>query len=301
MQSSISIPIPPRGLNPRTQFGVCLLPTDLGAAPVELARAVEERDLGMLFFAEGSHVPVQYTKNTYSRSRDVKPFARMYDSITALAACAAVTTRIKLGTGVCLLTERDPIITAKSIASLDRISNGRVIFGIAGGFIREAIENHGSSFKHRWSVVRERALAIRTLWNNDPAEFHGEYVDFDPIWSQPKPLQPGGPPMYIGSNSAKVPARVASYADGWMPIYERYEGDPLADLQHACDVQDRDFSEMTVYLFGAPREPRIIEDFIARGAHGFVFLMPPDIDDVMRELDTLAPLAERMRSTSMTS
>lgn len=294
MQSSLEIL--PRGLNPRRQFGVCLLPTDLGAAPVELARAVEERDLDMLFFAEGSHVPVQHTKNTYSQSRDVKPFARMYDSITALAACAAVTTRIKLGTGVCLLTERDPIITAKSIASLDRISNGRVIFGIAGGFIREAIENHGSSFKHRWSVVRERALAIRTLWNNDPAEFHGKYVDFDPIWSQPKPLQPGGPPMYIGSNSAKVPARVASYADGWMPIYERYEGDPLADLQHACDVQGRDFSEMTVYLFGAPREPRIIEDFAARGAHGFVFLMPPGTDDVMRELDTLALLAERMRS-----
>jgi len=291
-----TVPIPPRSVDQTTQFGVCLLPTDLGAAPVDLARAVEERELDMLFFAEGSHVPVKHTQNAYSTSDAVKPFARMYDSITALAACAAVTTRIKLGTGVCLLTERDPFITAKSIATLDRISNGRVIFGIAGGFIREAIENHGSSFKHRWSVVRERALAIRTLWNNDPAEFHGEYVDFDPVWSHPKPIQAGGPPMYVGSNSAKVPARVADYADGWMPIYERYDGDPIADLQQACDARERDFTDLTLYLFGAPRDEHIIEDFIARGAHGFVFLMPPDANDIMYELDALAALAERMRA-----
>lgn len=292
------VPIPPREAIATTQFGVCLIPTDLGAAPVDLARAVEDRELDMLFFAEGSHVPVKHTQNAYSSSDAVKPFARMYDSITALAACAAITSRIKLGTGVCLLTERDPITTAKSIASLDRISNGRVIFGIAGGFIREAIENHGSSFKHRWAIVRERALAIRTLWNNDPAEFHGEYVDFDPIWSQPKPLQAGGPPMYIGSNSAQVPARVAAYADGWMPIYDRYEGDPIADLERACDACGRDFRELTLYLFGPPREDGIIEDLAARGAHGFVFLMPPETDDVMRELDTIAHLAERIRSNS---
>ncbi len=284
-----------------TQFGVCLIPTDLGDSPVKLARAVEERDLDMLFFAEGSHVPVKHTQNSYSSSDAVKPFARMYDSITALGACAAVTTRIKLGTGVCLLTERDPIITAKSIASLDRISNGRVIFGIAGGFIREAIENHGSSFKHRWAVVRERALAIRTLWNNDPAEFHGEYVDFDPVWSLPKPIQAGGPPMYIGSNSAKVPARVAAYADGWMPIYDRYAGDPIADLKIACTEAERDFNELGLYLFGAPREERIIEDFTLRGAQGFVFFMPPETKDVMVELDNIASFAERMRAAPLPS
>jgi probable F420-dependent oxidoreductase len=222
----------------------------------------------------------------------------MYDSITALSACAAVTERIKLGTGVCLLTERDPIITAKAIASLDRISNGRVIFGIAGGFIREAIENHGCSFKQRWAVVRDRALAIRTLWREDPAEYHGEFVDFDPVWSHPKPLQPGGPPMYIGSNSAKVPGRVADYADGWMPIYDRYEGDPIADLKRACDEQARNFDDMTVYLFGAPRDERIIADFVARGARGFVFLVPPESDDVMTELDDVASLALRIRACS---
>ncbi len=291
-------PIPPRTSEPLTQFGVCLLPTDLGPNPVELAIASEERGLDMLFFAEGSHVPVKHTQNAYSSSDAVKPFARMYDSITALAACAAVTTRIKLGTGVCLLTERDPIITAKSIASLDRISNGRVIFGVAGGFIREAIENHGSSFKHRWAVVRERALAIRTLWNNDPAEFHGKYVDFDPVWSRPKPVQAGGPPIYIGSNSAQVPARVAAYADGWMPIYERYVGDPITDLKAACTKFEREFSALTLYLFGAPHDEAVIEDFTARGARGFVFFLPRSATDIMRELDNIAMFTDRMRTTS---
>jgi probable F420-dependent oxidoreductase len=295
---SESNPAATRVGGPTTHFGVCMLPTDLIAPPVELARAVEERGLDSLFFAEGSHVPVKHTKNAYSRSGNVEPFARMYDSITALAACAAVTSRIKLGTGVCLLTERDPIITAKAIASLDHISNGRVIFGIAGGFIREAIENHGCSFKERWPIVRERALAIQALWNNERAEFHGKYVDFDPVWSYPKPLQAGGPPMYIGSNSSKVPARVADYADGWMPIYERYEGDPVADLRRACDDKGRDFAEMTLYLFGAPQDESVLDDFIKRGAHGFIFLIPSDADEIMAELDKVATLTERMRANA---
>ena len=168
-----------------TRFGVCLLPTDQGLPPTQLAKAVEDRDFDMLFFAENSHVPVKHSKNTYHRPEIVEPFARMYDSITALAACAAVTERIQIGTGVCLLTERDPITTAKSIATLDHLSNGRVIFGIAGGWIKEAIEHHGVSFKHRWDVVRDRAVAIRTLWRADPAEYHGTYVNFGPVWSYP--------------------------------------------------------------------------------------------------------------------
>ena len=275
------------------RYGVCLMPTDMGPAPVELARTVEDHGLDMLFFAEHSHVPVKHTKNAYHRPEFVEPFARMYDSITALSACAAVTERIQLGTGVCLLTERDPLTTAKAIASLDHLSNGRVIFGIAGGWIREAIEHHGSTFKDRWRVVRERALAIRALWNEDPAEFHGEYVDFDSVWSHPKPLQHGGPPMLIGSNSGKVPARVADYADGWMPIYSRYQGDPIDDLKAACDACGRAFEEMTVVLFDAPREARVIEDFVTRGCRDFVFFPPRGrISPAPAWLDDLARFVE---------
>ncbi|MDA0821793.1 MAG: TIGR03619 family F420-dependent LLM class oxidoreductase [Proteobacteria bacterium] len=279
-----------------TQYGVCLLPTDLIAAPVDLARAAEQRELDAMFFAEGSHVPVKHTNNAYTSSAVVQPFARMYDSITALAACAAVTSKITLGTGVCLLTERDPIITAKAIASLDQISNGRVIFGVAGGFIREAIENHGSSFKDRWAIVRERALAIQTIWTNEVAEYHGEFVDFGPLWSYPKPRQVGGPPLYIGSNHGKIPDRVVDYADGWMPIYERYAGDPVEDLRRACATKNRDFAELTIYLFGVPLDEKIIEDFTKRGVHGFIFLIPSESDQVMSELDKVAALVERLRN-----
>lgn len=274
-----------------SRFGVCLLPTDMTLSPPLLARAAEERGFDMLFFAENSHVPIKHSRNAYHRESIVEPFARMHDSITALAACAAVTETIQLGTGVCLLTERDPIITAKSIASLDHLSRGRVIFGIAGGWIREAMEHHGSPFRERWRIVRERALAIRTLWRDDPAEFHGEYVDFDPVWLHPKPWQPGGPPMYIGSNSDAVPARVAEYADGWMPIYDRYKGDPLHDLARACDAADRDAGDLTVLLFGAPRDAAVIADFHARGCAGFVFLVPPERQhEVPAVLDEIAAL-----------
>lgn len=283
---------PAGGSCPTTpRFGICVLPTDQTLAPPAIARAVEARDLDMLFFAENSHVPVVHRKNRYHSESLVTPLARMHDSITALAACAAVTTRIRLGTGVCLLTERDPIVTAKAIATLDQISDGRVLFGIAGGWIKEAMEHHGSPFRERWRIVRERALAIRTLWRDDPAEFHGEYVDFDPLWLHPKPRQPGGPPIYIGSNSDKVAARVAAYADGWMPIYDRYAGDPLADLRRACDAIGRDYDEMTVLLFGAPRDARVLEDFSARGCAGFVFLVPPERQHTIEQtLDEIAAL-----------
>lgn len=276
------------------RFGVCLLPTDRIEPPPVLARAAEARGLDMLFFAENSHVPVKHRKNSYHRDNIVEPFARMHDSITALAACAAVTERIQLGTGVSLLTERDPITTAKAVATLDHLSGGRVIFGIAGGWIKEAMEHHGSPFRERWRIVRDRALAIRTLWRDDPAEYHGEYVDFGPVWQHPKPLQPGGPPIYIGSNSDKVPARVADYADGWMPIYDRYEGDPLDDLRRACDDAGRDYSEMTTILFGAPHDAPTLEDFIERGCAGFVYLVPPErADETLTVLDELAAIREQ--------
>ena len=156
-------------------FGACVMPTDLMIPPTDIAIMAEKFGLDSLFFAENSHVPIVHSKNKYHSDDIVQPFARMYDSITALSACAAVTQKLLLGTGVCLLTERDPIITAKSIASLDHLSKGRVIFGIAGGWIREAMENHGADFKKRWSIVKENALLIRSLWKEETVKFNGEF------------------------------------------------------------------------------------------------------------------------------
>ena len=275
-------------------FGACVMPTDLMIPPTEIAILAEKFGLDSLFFAENSHVPIVHSKNKYHSDDIVQPFARMYDSITALSACAAVTQKLLLGTGVCLLTERDPIITAKSIASLDHLSKGRVIFGIAGGWIREAMENHGADFKKRWSIVKENALLIRSLWREETIKFKGEFSQLKGTVQQfPKPYTRGGPPIYIGSNHKKVASRVADYADGWMPIYDRYEGenDPISDLKQSCREVGRDYREMTVLLFGAPYDHGLLGTLASEGYHGFIFLVPQErannISDVFEEIASL--------------
>ena len=275
-------------------FGACVMPTDLMIPPTEIAIIAEKFGLDSLFFAENSHVPIVHSKNKYHSDDIVQPFARMYDSITALSACAAVTKKLLLGTGVCLLTERDPIITAKSIASLDHLSKGRVIFGIAGGWIREAMENHGANFKKRWSIVKENALLIRSLWQEETITFDGEFYRIKRNIKQfPKPYTKGGPPIYIGSNHKKVPSRVADYADGWMPIYDRYEGenDPISDLKQSCKEVGRDYKEMTVLLFGAPYDHQLLATLASEGYHGFIFLVPQErannISDVFAEIASM--------------
>ena len=275
-------------------FGACVMPTDMMIPPTEIAILAEKFGLDSLFFAENSHVPIVHSKNKYHSDDIVQPFARMYDSITALSACAAVTQRILLGTGVCLLTERDPIITAKSIASLDHLSRGRVIFGIAGGWIKEAMENHGADFKKRWSIVKENALLIRSLWKEEKIKFNGEFSQLNGVIQQfPKPYTRGGPPIYIGSNHKKVPSRVADYADGWMPIYDRYEGanDPISDLKQSCKEIGRNYEEMTVLLFGAPYDQQLLAALASEGYHGFIFLVPQErahnISDVFKEIASL--------------
>lgn len=278
-------------------FGACVMPTDLIIPPTDIAIMAEKFGLDSLFFAENSHVPIVHSKNKYHSDDIVQPFARMYDSITALSACAAVTQKLLLGTGVCLLTERDPIITAKSIASLDHLSKGRVIFGVAGGWIREAMENHGADFKKRWSIVKENALLIRSLWKEETIAFNGEFSRLKGTIQQfPKPYTRGGPPIYIGSNHKKVPSRVADYADGWMPIYDRYEGDddPISDLKQSCKEVGRDYREMTVLLFGAPYDHGLLATLASEGYHGFIFLVPQErannISDVFEEIASLKAL-----------
>ena len=200
------------------QFGVNMFPTDYAIQPVELARAVEERGLDSLFFPEHTHIPASRATPFPGGTDLPEMYWHTHDPFVALSACAAVTERIRLGTGICLVIERDPITLAKEAASLDMISNGRFVMGIGAGWNREEMENHGANYQKRWKEVREKILAMREIWNNEEAEYHGEFVDFDPIWSYPKPVQKGGPPIWIGANSKWVFERIADYADGWMPI-----------------------------------------------------------------------------------
>ena len=180
-------------------FGAMMFPTDYAIQPVELAQAVETRGLDSLFFPEHTHIPTS-RKSPWPGGGDLPTeYWHTHDQFVALTAAAVATKRIKLGTGICLVIERDPIVLAKEVASLDVISGGRVILGIGGGWNAEEMENHGTNFKKRWKVLRERVQAMKEIWSKDVAEYHGEFVNFDPMWCYPKPIQAGGPPVLLGS------------------------------------------------------------------------------------------------------
>ena len=278
------------------QFGVTMFPTDYAMQPVALARAVEERGLDSLFFPEHTHIPASRATPFPGGGDLPKMYWHTHDPFVALGAAAAVTSRIKLGTGICLVIERDPITLAKEVASLDVISNGRFVLGIGAGWNREEMENHGANFKHRWAQVREKVLAMKAIWTQEEPQYHGEHVDFDPIWSYPKPLQAGGPPIWIGANSPWVFDRIAEYADGWMPIGGLGSGN-MEKLQTALQAKGRKVDDLDLALFGAPTEPDQLAGRIEQGFDHLIFNLPPEsADEVLPRLDKLAELATRMRT-----
>jgi probable F420-dependent oxidoreductase len=277
--------------------GIIIFPTDETIQPVELAQAVEARNLDSLFLPEHTHIPVGSTSPFMPDGVVPEFYRRTHDPFVALAACAAVTEHITLATGICLVTQRDPITLAKEVASLDMISHGRVVLGIGAGWNAGEMENHGTRFESRWKVLRERVLAMKTIWCEDEPEFHGEYVDFDPMWSYPKPMQSGGPPIWIGANSKWIPDRVADYADGWMPINGRAGGGTIDMLKAACERRGRDFSTITLGLFMAPMDEAEINARIAEGYTELIFAVPAeDRDSVLGQLDRIADFADKIRA-----
>ena len=284
-----------RGLD-NAQFGVTMFPTDTAIGPVEIARAVEERGLDSLFFPEHTHIPASRATPFPGGGELPEMYWRAHDPFVALGAAAAATERIRLGTGICLVIERDPITLAKEIASLDTISNGRAIIGIGAGWNREEMENHGADYKNRWAVVREKVLAMREIWNNAEAEYHGKYVDFDPIWSYPKPVQDNGPLIWIGANSKWVFDRIADYADGWMPIGGLGSGN-MARLQEAVEARGRRVEDIDLALFGAPPDADEVRGRIGQGFDHVIFVVPPAQEDVVLPLlDRYAAIVEDVKS-----
>ncbi|MCB1692233.1 MAG: LLM class F420-dependent oxidoreductase [Pseudomonadales bacterium] len=276
-------------------FGVQIFPTDQTIAPIPLARAVEERGLDSLFFPEHTHIPVSRATPFPGGGDLPEWYWRSHDPFVALAAAAAVTTRIKVGTGICLVIERDPITLAKECASLDVISGGRFILGIGAGWNKEEMENHGAQYAHRWKIVREKVLAMREIWTKDEAEFHGEFVDFDPIWSWPKPVQAGGPPIWMGANSKWVFDRVAEYCDGWMPIGGSGSGG-MDNLSAALSKRGRRIEDMTIALFGAPTDVDKLKGRMEQGFTDFIFGLPQSgPDKVLAKLDEIAGLVAQVR------
>src|SRR5262247_994913 len=224
------------------KLGIEMFATDYAVRPDELARACEERGFESVWFPEHTHIPAS-RRTPYPVGGELpKEYWHTHDLFVALAAAAAATKTIKIGSGICLLIERDPIVTAKEVATLDFLSRGRLIFGIGGGWNAEEMENHGTVFATRWRLLRERVQAMKAIWQEEAAVYHGELVRFDPIWSYPKPVQKPHPPVLLGGHGEAALRRVVAYCDGWLPI-SFAAGDlqrRIADLHRIANEKGRD-------------------------------------------------------------
>jgi probable F420-dependent oxidoreductase len=275
------------------KFGVYMFNTDYSIRIDELAREVEGRGFESLWVPEHTHIPKSRKSPWPGGPNLPKEYWHTHDPFVALATAAAVTTRLKVATGICLVIERDPITLAKEVASLDFLSNGRFLFGIGGGWNAEEMENHGTDFTRRWRVLRERILAMKEIWTKDEPEFHGEFVNFDPIWSYPKPVQKPHPPIILGGNKPKARDWVVEYCDGWLPIPAR-AGDlaaGIADLRRRAEKAGRDPSSISVSVYGAVPEEDAVRGYEKAGVGRAIFNLPPaDRDTVLPILDKYAKL-----------
>lgn len=274
-------------------LGITTFVTDQGIDPVQLARAVEARGFDSLYIPEHTHIPV--SRRTPPPTGDAtlpEEYKRTVDPFVALAAAAAVTSRIKLGTGVCLVAQRDPIVTAKAVASLDRIANGRFVFGIGFGWNREEMESHGVDFRSRRARAREHVLAMQRLWTNERAGFEGKFVRFEDSWSWPKPLQQPRPPILIGGAAGpKLFAHIAEYADGWIPIGGAGVRAAMDDLRHAMTQAGRDPATLRVVPFGSVPDRGRLEYYASIGVTEVVLRIPcAPTDVVLPLLDEYAKL-----------
>lgn len=274
-------------------FGASIFVTEYSIRPDELAREMEQRGFESLWVPEHTHIPAS-RRTPYPAGGDLpKEYWHTYDPFLSLTAAAAATTRLRLATGICLLIERDPIVTAKEVATLDRLSNGRFIFGIGGGWNAEEMENHGTDFKKRWRILRERVLAMKEIWTQEKAEFHGEFVNFDPILSFPKPVQKPHPPIVMGGNGPTTLDRVVEYCDEWMPIAMRTSdlSERIEMLKRQAAAAGRNPDAIPVTIFAAKPEREAIEKLASVGVSRVVFLLPPaDREVVLPLLDRYAGL-----------
>lgn len=255
--------------------------TDYSIRPDDLAKMLEERGFESMWVPEHTHIPANRQSAWPGGGELPKDYWHTYDPFVALTAAAAVTNEIKLGTGICLMIERDPITTAKEIASLDLISNGRFIFGIGGGWNSEEMEDHGTDFRTRWRLLRENILAMKQIWTADEAEFHGEYVNFDKMWAYPKPLQKPHPPILMGGDGPTTFDRVVEYCDGWMPIGSRNSGGPslsekIALLKRQASEAGRDPESLDITSFGVRPDPELVARLEESGVNRIIFTLPSE-------------------------
>ena len=269
--------------------GVFYFPTDYGINIAELAQAVEARGFDSVFVCEHTHIPVSRRTPFPSGGELPKRYAHTHDPFVALSFAAAATRTLKLGTGIALIPQRDPIVTAKAVASLDQLSGGRFIFAMGGGWNQDEMENHGTRYETRFKVLRERVLAMKALWTEEEAAFHGEFVNFDPVWLYPKPKQKPHPPLFLGGETDHTLKRVAEFCDGWFPRPARGGWEPRtakARLREAALAAGRDPKSLSITVFGAPADAAGLAPYREAGIER-VLLMVPDLtrDEILRSLD----------------
>jgi probable F420-dependent oxidoreductase len=273
------------------KFGISTFVTDEGIAPGVLATAIEERGFDSLFIAEHTHIPLN-RKSPWPRGGELpRRYYRTLDPFITLTAAAAATERLLLGTGVALIVERDPIITAKEVASLDLVSGGRVIFGIGVGWNREEMENHGTNPRTRGKLTDERIRAMIEIWTKDEPEFHGRYVDFDPIGAWPKPVQKPYPPIYVGGGSRAFD-RIAEVGDAWLA-----NGLPPGKLEPLLgELRETAGREMPVTVFNASSKPEDLEAYARVGVERVLLGLPTlPQGETLNQLDELAGVAAATR------
>ena len=274
------------------EYGVTIFPTDYSISPADLAVAAEERGFDSMWFAEHSHIPVS-RRSPWPGGADLpKMYYDTFDPFVALASAASVTTRIKLATGICLVVQRDPIHTAKEVASLDQLSKGRLLFGVGAGWNAEEMEDHGTDFKRRFKLMRERIEAMQAIWTQDEAEYHGEFVNFDPTFAWPKPFQKPHPPIHVGGGFPGAAKRAIRYGDGWMPIFGRDDiTEYLPEFRKMAAEAGRDPASLEVSIFGCTPNPEALKKFRDAGITRCVFGLPPaDREKVLPVLDQYAEL-----------
>ncbi|MDJ1135147.1 LLM class F420-dependent oxidoreductase [Streptomyces iconiensis] len=273
------------------QFGISTFITDQGIRPAPLARAVEERGFDSLLITEHSHIPVD-RRSPYPAGGPLPDiYYRTLDPFVALGAAASVTERLLLGTGVALVVQRDPFHTAKEVASLDLVSGGRAVFGVGVGWNREEMENHGTDPSSRGRLVNDRLRAIRTLWTREQAEYHGEFVDFDPVYSWPKPVQDPHPPVWVGGGEAAFP-RVTALGDAWLALAHLAPPDQLGpQLERLRNVAGR---VVPVTVHSAGHDAETVERYERLGVERLLFYLPTKPESESLEwLDGIAESAAR--------
>jgi len=233
-------------------FGLVTIPTHETIPPAEFGRWAEDHGFESVWFGEHTHIPTS-RKTPFPLGGELPEcYKQFFDPFIALTAAAAVTKKLKVGTSVCLIPEHPPITLAKTVSCLDRVSNGRFLFGIGSGWNVEEMADHGVAFKDRWKVTRERVLAMREIWTKDVAEFHGQFVNFDPLWCWPKPVQAGGPPVLIGAMSKWAIKRTAEYGNGWFPLDAGYDlAQGLTELRVEADRRGRSMKEFDLSIITA--------------------------------------------------